>query len=214
MHFLACSLHAYSLALDVYRCTHSTWRCACRDNFRNETLNGKPYDFDVEILSAGALSAGVLEFDFVSTDCNHRLALLPPIPDNIFELFLHEIWDTRHKVKRLGDTGRSNRLGGISGHQEPFELLFPAADYALRKSTNGNQREDDDIQAIVAMLKSLEFPIKSAAAAQRMCTVAQYVQLSEGSVIGEEGAHEDDIFILLHGEVTTLVSPDRKHAYC
>lgn len=204
----------YSLVLYIYRCIHSTRCFARRDNFRNETLNGKPYDFDVGILSAGALSAGVLEFDFVSTDCNHRLALLPPMPDDVFELFLHDIWDTRHKVQHLADTGRSNRLGGHIGHRKPFELLFPEAHYALRKPKDGNQRGDNDIQAMVAMLKKLEFPIKSAAAVQRMCTVAQYVHFGEGSVIGEEGALEDDIFILLDGQVTASVLSDRKYAYC
>ena len=165
------------------------------------------------IISAGALSAGVLEFDFVSTDCNHRMALLPAMSDDVFELLLQDIWDLRHKVKPKAGAGRSAGLGNNDkAHQIPFELLFPEADHALRK--DGDQRGDDDVQAIVAMLKKLDFPLKSAAAVQRMCAVAQYVHFSEGSVISENDAHEDDIFILLHGVVKSVISPDRKHAFC
>eukprot|EP01043_Picozoa_sp_COSAG02_P006479 COSAG02_NODE_185_length_30442_cov_59.370168_6_plen_187_part_00 len=164
----------------------------------------------MEILSAGALSAGVLEFDFVSTDCNHRIALLPPMPDDVFELMLQDIWDVRHKVKRKAGAGRSDRLDHDKVRQMPFELLFPEADHALRK--DGDQRGDDDVQAIVAMLKKLDFPFKSAAAVQRLCAVAQYTHFSEGSVIAEDGAQEDDIYILLHGVGKAVVSSDRKHA--
>jgi hypothetical protein len=50
------------------------------DNFRNETLDGKPYDFEVDDLSTGGIKYGTLEFDFVSTDVSHREALIPCIP--------------------------------------------------------------------------------------------------------------------------------------
>lgn len=178
---------------------------ACRDNFRNETLNGQAYDFDVSILSSGALTAGILEFDFVSTDCDHRLALLPPMPDEVFELFLEDLWKTRHKVKLVLANVASDRARRAQLPDKKFHVLFPEAARALNKPKG--ERGDGEVQAVLAMLKKLDFPIKAQAAVQRMCAVAQFVQLPDGATIAEAGARENDIYILLHGVVKVL-GPD------
>jgi Ran GTPase-activating protein (RanGAP) involved in mRNA processing and transport len=172
------------------------------DNFRNETLNGRPFDFDVEILSAGGMTAGVLEFDFVSTDSNHRQALLPPMPDDVFELFLDELWQTRNKVKLPVAEGISNREGGTILVEQPFSIRFPEAEYALRKQRD--ERTETDIQAILSMLKKLEFPIKALAAVQRMCAVASYKFVPAGENVITGGEKGDDIYVLLHGSLQVL----------
>ena len=82
------------------------------DNFRNETLNSQPHDFEVEVLSAGGMEAGILEFDFVSTDANFRQALLPPMPDEVFEQFMREIYGvSKNVLVRDRHTGKTNRPG-------------------------------------------------------------------------------------------------------
>jgi hypothetical protein len=68
------------------------------DNFRNETLDGKPHDFEVDDLSAGGIKYGTLEFDFVSTDVSHRDALIPCMPDEIFDAFLSDLHDVNKSV--------------------------------------------------------------------------------------------------------------------
>lgn len=163
----------------------------------------------MEILSAGALGAGVLEFDFVSTDCNHRIALLPPMPDAVFELFMDDLWHTRDKVKVANGSG-TNSLERPFVQQKPFQALFPKAELALRKSKN--QRDDEDVHTLVNMLRELEFPIKQLAAVQRMCTVAEYVQTPAGTTIARKDTWGDDIFILLHG-VVKIVDDDTKSEY-
>jgi len=156
----------------------------------------------VEILSAGGMTAGVLEFDFVSTDSNHRQALLPPMPDDVFELFLDELWQTRNKVKLPLAEGISNREGGTILVEEPFSILFPEAEYALRKQRD--ERTETDIQAILSMLKKLEFPIKALAAVQRMCAVASYKFVPAGENVITGGEKGDDIYVLLHGSLQVL----------
>lgn len=198
-----------SVHVHVCSLTAAQHDAACRDNFRNETLNGQAYDFDVSILSSGALTAGVLEFDFVSTDCNHRLALLPPMPDEVFELLLEDLWKTRHKVKLVLDNSASDRARRTQlSDPRKFHMLFPEAARALSKPKD--ERGHGEIQAVLAMLKKLDFHIKSQAVVQRMCAVAQFVQMPDGATITEAGARENDIYILLHGVVKVLAPEGSK----
>ena len=54
----------------------------------------------------------VLEFDFVSTDANFRQALLPPMPDEVFEQFMREIYGvSKNVLVRDRHTGKTNRPG-------------------------------------------------------------------------------------------------------
>ena len=149
------------------------------DNFRNETLNSHAYDFEVEILSAGALTAGVLEFDFVSTDSNHRTAIVAPMADEVFELFMDELWQARKKVTTGDKESQSDRAGGagvVGGSHDDigqFSELYPDALQAL--ATPKDQRSDDQVSAIMSMLKTLGFPIKALSAVQRMINTMEYV---------------------------------------
>ena len=72
---------------------HGDW-----ENFRNETLNGKQFDFDTDAAAAGRVNEGVLEFDYVSTDVAHRLLNLPPIEDPVFDLLEIDLHDVKRAV--------------------------------------------------------------------------------------------------------------------
>jgi hypothetical protein len=66
------------------------------DNMRNETLNGKPYDFNEHKVNSGELPrTGTLEFDYVSTEIRFRMAAnaqpMPPCTFNLFTLHLRRI---------------------------------------------------------------------------------------------------------------------------
>eukprot|EP01043_Picozoa_sp_COSAG02_P037115 COSAG02_NODE_2764_length_8071_cov_2.367536_3_plen_468_part_00 len=55
------------------------------DNWRNETLNGKPWDYDEDDELASKLPTfGTLEFDYVSTAVAHRMVDTFPISDEDF----------------------------------------------------------------------------------------------------------------------------------
>ena len=128
------------------------------------------------------------------------------MPDDVFELFMNDVWDIRHKVRVNERRGRSNRVGGFAVENEPqlFQVLYPEAENALRKSKD--ERDAHDIESIEAMLQQLQFPIRARAAVERMCAVAQYVELDAGATISKMGAREKDIYVLLHGLVRTFVA--------
>ena len=69
------------------------------DNFRNETLNGLPHDFEVEDVSSGGVKFGNLEFDFVSTNIDHRFALTTPMSESIFTSFKIDLTAVKHQVQ-------------------------------------------------------------------------------------------------------------------
>ena len=76
---------------------HGDW-----ENFRNETLNRQPYNFDTSAASSGSEelnSSAVLEFDYVSTSVAHRLLNLPPMTDDVFDLFLLDLFRVRQCVE-------------------------------------------------------------------------------------------------------------------
>ena len=94
------------------------------ENWRNETLNGVPYDFDTEVASSGGMQYGLLEFDYVSTNVMHRLVNMPPMPQPLFEMLLHELnavkkyvtsspsERSKRKHKKKVKHGADSRIGG------------------------------------------------------------------------------------------------------
>jgi hypothetical protein len=62
------------------------------DNWRNETLNGKPWDYDENDEMASKLPTfGTLEFDYVSTAVAHRMVETFPIPTDDMKALLADI---------------------------------------------------------------------------------------------------------------------------
>ena len=49
--------------------------------------------------ATGGVEEGILEFDYVSTNVNHRLLNMPPMPDNAFELFELDLYRVRMSVE-------------------------------------------------------------------------------------------------------------------
>ena len=78
------------------------------ENWRNETLNGAPYDFDEKVASEGGLDYGILEFDYVSTNISHRLIGTEPMPQQVFALFLYELQQVKLAVQ-LNPAARPKR---------------------------------------------------------------------------------------------------------
>ena len=70
------------------------------DNWRNETLNGKPWDYDENDEMASRLPThGTLEFDYVSTSVAHRMVDTTPIPASDFFALLADIRKIDSMVK-------------------------------------------------------------------------------------------------------------------
>ena len=86
------------------------------DNFRNETLNGRPHDFNVRELANGKFAYGTLEFDFVSTDCSHRFANISPMPDKVFNAFMLDCQQVfKHvSLKVANSPNKSSRVDTLS----------------------------------------------------------------------------------------------------
>eukprot|EP01052_Picozoa_sp_SAG31_P030529 SAG31_NODE_3136_length_4636_cov_1.969583_4_plen_522_part_01 len=68
--------------------------------WRNVQFNGKPWRFDERdlMIKRGLPTAGVLEFDYVSTSCAHRIAKLPPSSDADYQRLLTAIHDVHKTV--------------------------------------------------------------------------------------------------------------------
>lgn len=70
------------------------------DNWRNETLNGKPWDYDEDDELASKLPTfGTLEFDYVSTAVAHRMVDTFPISDKDFAALQADIEHINTMVK-------------------------------------------------------------------------------------------------------------------
>lgn len=86
---------------------HGDW-----ENFRNETLNGAKYDFDTSTAASGSddlRPPAILEFDYVSTSVAHRLLNLPPMTEEVFELFLLDLFRVRHYVDIAENVGKDKK---------------------------------------------------------------------------------------------------------
>ena len=86
------------------------------ENFRSERLNGARLDIDLESISVNEpASSGLMEFDYVSTDCSHRLAAEVPMPAHVFDEFVrhlagcHALFESRKK-----NSSRTSKAKGSS----------------------------------------------------------------------------------------------------
>ena len=119
------------------------------ENWRNETLNGQTYDFDEKIASEGGLDYGILEFDYVSTNMDQRLIGLPAMPQEVFELFLHELQQVK-LVVRLNPAAQPKRKKKGKKSSGYGSNLHPSAMRPGAQSTSAQPRGKAMMQAAMA----------------------------------------------------------------
>ena len=94
--YIARKLIEISSEEKVYRTTHGMINTSQKgdwDNWRNEHLNKQPWDYDENDTTArdGVPESGLLELDYVSTNCSHRMVMTPPIGEEEFSDFLADL---------------------------------------------------------------------------------------------------------------------------
>ena len=69
-------------------------------NWRNVLLNGRSWKFDEKhkLVKEGLPTAGVLDFDIVSTSCAHRIVSMPAVSDTDFQRLLTDLHGVRNTV--------------------------------------------------------------------------------------------------------------------
>ena len=83
------------------------------DNWRNETLNGKPWDYDEkDPVSSKLPTVGVLEFDYVSTSDYHRYLHIDPIQEDDFLGLLADLRGVANVVTVIG-TSEDRAVQGL-----------------------------------------------------------------------------------------------------
>ena len=129
---------------------HGDW-----ENFRNETLNKEKYDFDTSNASSGNADLkppAILEFDYVSTSVAHRLLNLPPMNDDVFDLFLLDLFrvrqcvDVMENVARRGKPKSSKHDEDQSGEQAERDELNDTVNSGFLLGTQDSLNDTQELE--------------------------------------------------------------------